>query len=90
MARSKVATLTQLGPFIAFLGTSASMVALINNVVAGAGIALLINALFGGNHVSLALSCGAVSVAILTAIFLAYQRWRFSSIHLAMQPAASE
>lgn len=67
------------GPLLAFFGTSASMIALINNVIAGAGIALLVNFLVGGDRVGLALACGAAAVVILTAIFLAYERWRFNS-----------
>jgi len=64
---------------IAFLGTSASMIAFINNVVAGAGVTLLINFLLGGERHGFALGCGAAAVVILTAIFLAYQQWRFST-----------
>lgn len=60
------------------------MIAIINNVVAGAGITLLVNALLGGDHVGLALGGGALSVVLLTIVFLAYQHWRFSSIKLAV------
>jgi hypothetical protein len=78
------------GPVIAFLGTSGSMVAFINNVVAGAGVTLLTNSILGGSHIGLALSCGAVTVVILTMAFVGYQRWRASGIYLAMQPAGAE
>jgi hypothetical protein len=78
------------GPIIAFFGTSASMIAFINNIVGGAGVTVLMNSLLGGDRKGLALSCGAVSVIILTVVFLAYQRWRFSTVELATQPASSE
>lgn len=77
---------TQLNPELrrgsrfAYLGTTASMIAFINNIVAGAGVTLLTNALLGGAHAGLAFGCGAVSVVILMMVFLAFQRWRYSSI----------
>lgn len=86
----KSAPSLRLGTFVAFLGTTASMVAFINNVVAGAGVTLLINTLLGGGHARFALSCGAVSVVILMMSFLAFQRWRFSSIELDVQPTTSD
>lgn len=64
----------------AYLGTTASMIAFINNVVAGSGVALLANALLGGGRTRLAFGCGGVSAVILTVVFLAFQRWRFSSV----------
>ena len=67
----------RLGPLLAFLGTTATMIAFINNVVAGAGIALLATALFGEEHQWLALSSGILSAVLLSLAFLAYQRWRF-------------
>jgi hypothetical protein len=74
------------GPWIAFLGTSASMIAFINNIVAGAGVTLLINSHLGGNQTGLALGCGAASVVVLTIVFVRYQSWRASIIQLAPQP----
>ena len=76
------------GPALAFLGTSASMIALINNVVAGAGITLLVNHMLGGAHVAAALSCGVSAAVILTAIFVAYERWRFSSDPSVQRPTS--
>jgi hypothetical protein len=64
-----------LGDFVAFVTTTASMVAFVNSVVAGAGIALLGGLLLGGRS-SLAIAIGALAAALLMAAFLAYQRWR--------------
>jgi hypothetical protein len=69
----------RLGTFIAFVTTIASMVAFINSIVAGAGVALLASDLLGGDQTGLALGLGVVAVAMLMAIFLAYQRWRYST-----------
>jgi hypothetical protein len=80
----------RLGPFVAFLSTSASMIALINSIVAGTGVALLINEMLGRHHMgAAALSCGVPSAVIVMVIFLAYERWRFSIINLATQPTDS-
>src|SRR5205823_7706473 len=65
----------QSGRFIAFLGTSASMLALINSMVAGAGITMLADNLLGGERTTLALVFGVASVMVLMAAFLVYQRW---------------
>lgn len=67
----------RLGPLLAFLGTTATMIAFINNVVAGAGITLLITALIGKEHQGMALSGGIAAAMLLSAAFMAYQRWRF-------------
>jgi hypothetical protein len=67
----------QLGPRIAFLTTTSTMVAFINNIVAGAGITLLTCWLLGAQRTLLAVTLGACGAAILMAAFLAYQEWRF-------------
>jgi len=67
----------QLGRGVAFLTTSPSMIAFINNIVAGAGIALLARSLLGAEHTLLAVLLGVASALILTAAFLAFQKWRF-------------
>jgi hypothetical protein len=53
------------------------MVAAINNIVAGAGVALLARWLLGDGHALLAVLLGVVAGLTLTAAFLAFQRWRF-------------
>jgi hypothetical protein len=68
----------RLGSLLAFLGTTASMIAVTNNVFAGVGVAMLAKNLLGKNHAWLAIPIGIASAALLTVAFLAYQRWRFS------------
>jgi hypothetical protein len=66
------------GPTLAFLGTTASMIAVTNNVVAGTGVALLAHSLWPPMPTW---ACALVGVAVglaLTAGFYAYQRWRFN------------
>ncbi|HKI02732.1 MAG TPA: hypothetical protein VKK31_12200 [Thermoanaerobaculia bacterium] len=70
----------QLGPLLAFFGTTASMIAVINNVLAGAGAALLAHVLLGEDHRWVALLTGIAAAGLLTLVFLAYQRWRFSTL----------
>jgi hypothetical protein len=65
------------GPALAFFGTTASMIAVINNVVAGVGIALLVRALLSSAPFWAAIASGIVGAVALTWLFYAYQRWRF-------------
>ena len=58
--------------------TSASMVAFINNIVAGAGIALLARWILGAQRTFIAVLLGVGAAAALMAAFLAYQKWRFT------------
>ena len=64
--------------FIAFATTAASMVAFVNSIVAGAGIALLLDWLLGGQSLVPAIAVGVVVTLVLVAAFVAYQSWRFS------------
>jgi hypothetical protein len=68
-----------LGTFIAFLGTTATMIAFINSVVAGVGVAVLVDSLVGREMSVLSAAIGVVAIAILIALFLAFQRWRFAA-----------
>jgi hypothetical protein len=65
------------GRVFAFLSTTASMIAVINSVVGGVGIALLIQTFGTSPRMWLSLIVGAASAILLTVGFLAYQRWRF-------------
>ena len=67
------------GVFVAFLTTAASMIAFINSIVAGAGVTLLANSVWGGDRVGVAISLGAATTVALMAGFLAYQRSRYRS-----------
>ena len=67
----------QLGSPIAYLTTIATMVAFVNNIVAGAGITLLARRLLGAHHTLLAVLIGVAAFGVLVALFFAYQRWRF-------------
>jgi hypothetical protein len=68
----------RLGPMFAFFGTTASMIAVINNVVAGVGIALLTRLLSPSTPRWIDAAAGCVGAFVLTFLFYAYQRWRFS------------
>jgi len=56
------------------------LVAFVNNIVAGASIALLVHWLNGSRRISVAVVLGMAGTVILTAAFLAYQRWRFTKL----------
>jgi len=66
-----------LGPALAFFGTTASMIAVINNVVAGVGIALLAHFLLPSVAAWVDAAAGLSGTFVLTWVFYAYQRWRF-------------
>ena len=66
-----------LGELVAFLGTTASMIAFINSVVGGATVSVLLGVLVGGDVVVPALIAGAVTTVVLMAGFLKFERWRF-------------
>src|SRR5262249_23746840 len=70
------------GPVLAFFGTTATMVAVINNVVAGAGIALLVRTVNPSASAWIAASAGIAAAVILTFLFYLYQRWRFADFDL--------
>jgi len=54
------------------------MVASINNIVAGAGVALLARWLLGPDRTLLAVLIGVAGAGALTPAFLAFQKWRFT------------
>jgi hypothetical protein len=66
-----------LGPALAFFGTTASMIAVINNVVAGIGIALATHFFFPALPSLVDAVSGVAGTLMLTWAFYAYQRWRF-------------
>jgi hypothetical protein len=66
----------RLGLGLAYFGTTASMIAVINNAVAGAGIAFLLRFLSPSASYWVAGIAGVSSALVLTWLFYAYQRWR--------------
>ena len=72
----------RLGTAFAFFGTTASMVAVINNVVAGVGIALLTRFLIPSAPTWVPVAAGIAGTLILTWLFYSYQRWRFADFDL--------
>jgi hypothetical protein len=75
----------RLGALSAFLGTTASMIAVINSVVAGAAVALLLEMFAPASPKWLGVAVGVVSALALTGGFLVYQRWRFAVFDGAIQ-----
>lgn len=67
----------RLGRALAFFGTTASMIAVINNVVAGAGVSMLARYLDPSAPIWMAAAAGIVGALVLTGLFYRYQRWRF-------------
>ena len=68
----------RLGLLPAYLGTTASMIAVTNNFLAGVGVAILAKNLLDKSRAWLAIPAGIASAVLLTVAFLMYQRWRFS------------
>jgi hypothetical protein len=75
----------RLGPTLAFLGTTASMIAATNNVVAGAGAALLMHSFWPKAPTWACAGLGVAITIVLTLAFYAYQRWRFNDYAAAGQ-----
>ena len=65
-----------LGRFMALLGTSATMIACTNNLLAGAGVALLLAQGFHAERTPAVLA-GLLAFAVLSVAFYAFERWRF-------------
>ncbi len=73
---------SRLGPMFALFGTTASMIAVINNVVAGASIALLTRLLIPSAPRWMDAAAGIAGAIVLTLLFYAYQRWRFGELNV--------
>lgn len=68
----------RLGSVVAFFGTTASMIAVINNVVAGVSTALLARFLIPSAPSWVDVGAGSAGALILMWLFYTYQRWRFA------------
>jgi hypothetical protein len=79
----------RLGALSAFLGTTASMIAVINSVVAGASVALLVQIFAPVSPRWLGIAAGVVLALALIVAFLVYQRWRFAVFDVATQRASN-
>jgi hypothetical protein len=76
---TRAASELKLGTTIAFLTTSASVIAFINSFVAGAGVALLLIVSLG-TAIAVALLAGVAIAALIMLGFFAYERWRFRQL----------
>lgn len=68
----------KLGPVMAFFGTTASMIAVINSVVGGAAIAVVAHQVDGSLSKIACVAFGLVAAGLFVWVFYLYQRWRFS------------
>jgi len=72
-------SLTQ-GPFFAMLGTTATMIAFLNNLVAGAAVTLGVIGGLGRNRLGLAILAGIATAAMFMGVFMSYQKRRFMGL----------
>jgi hypothetical protein len=68
----------RMGATFAFFGTTASMIAVTNNVVAGVGVAVMVSSMWPQLSVWTCALLGVAVAVVLTWAFYRYQRWRFS------------
>ena len=69
----------RMGAFVGLITTTASMVAFINSIVAGVGVAFLAGRLLDEHKTLLASLVGAGVALVLMALFFIYQKWRYDS-----------
>jgi hypothetical protein len=75
---------------MAMLGTTASMIAFLNNLVAGATVTLAVTALFGRDRLAIALAAGIATAAVLMAFFISYQTKRFEGLQKMFEASRNE
>lgn len=80
----------RLGRGLAYFGTTASMIAIINNAVAGAGIAFLLRFLSPSAPYWVAGVAGVSGALVLTGLFYAYQRWRIDEYDTRTQQRSEQ
>ena len=73
------------GAGLAFFGTTACMIAVINNAVAGVALALLVRFLRPSAPTWVDVSAGIVGALVLTWLFYVYQRWRFNDYEVRIR-----
>jgi hypothetical protein len=82
-------SLTQ-GPFFAMLGTTASMIAFLNNLVAGGAVTLAAIAITGRERLGLAIVAGVATAGIFMALFMSYQKHRFVGLQKTFDASSDE
>jgi hypothetical protein len=75
----------QTGPFMGLITTTASMVAFLNSIVAGVGVAMVAGGLLREKRTVVASLIGAGVALVLMALFFVYQKWRYDSTTAHMQ-----
>jgi hypothetical protein len=75
----------RMGPFVGLVTTTASMVAFLNSIVAGVGVAMLAGGVLREQRTVVASLVGAAVALVLMAIFFVYQKWRYDSTTAHMQ-----
>jgi hypothetical protein len=73
----------RMGPFVGFITTTASVVALMNSIVAAVGVALFAGGLFRERRTLLGSLVGAAVALLLMIGFYFYQKWRYDRMDLA-------
>jgi hypothetical protein len=73
------------GPFMGLITTTASMVAFLNSIVAGVGVAMLAGGLLREKRTVVASLIGAGVALVLMALFFVYQKWRYDATTAHMQ-----
>jgi hypothetical protein len=74
----------RMGPFVGLITTTASMVAFLNSIVAGVGVAMLAGGLLR-ERTMVASLVGAGVALVLMALFFVYQKWRYDLTTAHMQ-----
>ena len=74
-----------MGPFVGLITTTASLVAFLNSIVAGVGVAMLAGGLLREQGTVVASLIGAGVALVLIALFFVYQKWRYDSTTAHMQ-----
>ena len=75
----------RMGPFVGLITTTASMVAFVNSILAGVGVAMLAGGLLRERRTVVASLIGAGVALVLMALFFVYQKWRYDSMTVQMQ-----
>lgn len=70
----------RMGPFVGLITTTASLVAFLNSIVAGVGVAMLAGGVFRETRTVVASLIGAGVALVLMAHFFVYQKWRYDSM----------